>query len=64
MIEHLIKPKIVDNGHCKENVILEKDFYLYRFQVPYLYENDLGRYIRYKHQFCPTVSGSLATTKA
>ena len=44
-IEHPIKPKIVEGGPCKENIISEEDVNLYQLPVPYLHEGDGGRYI-------------------
>jgi len=36
-IEHPIKPKIVEGGPCKENIISEEDVNLYQLPVPYLH---------------------------
>ena len=44
-IEHPIKPKIVESGPCKENIVLENDVDLYQLPVPYLHDGDGGRYI-------------------
>lgn len=43
--EHPIKPIIVKNGPCKENIVLEDDIDLYQLPVPYLHNGDGGRYI-------------------
>ncbi len=44
-IEKPIKPKVVENAPCQENVVLEKDVDLYELPTPYLHEGDGGRYI-------------------
>lgn len=40
-----IKPKIVNSGPCKENIIKGKDLDLFRFPAPLIHEKDGGRYI-------------------
>ena len=44
-IKNPIKPKVVKDGPCKENKVLEKDIDLYQLPVPYLHDGDGGRYI-------------------
>lgn len=40
-----IKPKIVSDGPCKENIILGEEVDLFQFPVPMIHEGDGGRYI-------------------
>jgi len=43
--ERPVKPKVVENGPCKENVLVGKDVDLLRFPSPLIHEGDGGRYI-------------------
>lgn len=40
-----IKPVLVKDGPCKENILTGKDIDLLKFPAPYLHEGDGGRYI-------------------
>jgi len=44
-IEHPIKPKLVKDGPCKENIVRGKDVDLFQFAIPMVHEGDGGRYI-------------------
>lgn len=44
-IENPIKPKIIEKGFHKGNIVLGDDIDLYQLPVPYLHEGDGGRYI-------------------
>ncbi|MBI4287945.1 MAG: UbiD family decarboxylase [Chloroflexi bacterium] len=44
-IEHPVKPKVVKDGPCKENVVKGKDVDLLQFPVPMVHDGDGGRYI-------------------
>ncbi len=44
-LEHPVKPKVVQDGPCKENVILGENADLYRFPAPMIHDGDGGRYI-------------------
>ncbi len=43
--EHLIPPKILEKGPCKENIIRGSDVDVNHFPAPYIHEGDGGRYI-------------------
>ncbi|MDI7259869.1 MAG: UbiD family decarboxylase [Thermodesulfobacteriota bacterium] len=43
--DHAIKPVIVNDGSCKENVLLGEKVDLNRFPAPMVHEGDGGRYI-------------------
>jgi len=40
-----IKPVLVENGPCKENILIGDDIDLFKFPVPFIHEGDGGRYI-------------------
>jgi phenylphosphate carboxylase alpha subunit len=40
-----IKPRLVKEGPCKENIITGNDVDLYKFPVPFIHEGDGGRYL-------------------
>ena len=40
-----IKPKIVESGPCKENILTGDEVDILKFPVPLIHENDGGRYI-------------------
>jgi len=44
-INQPIKPVIVDDGPCKQNIIVGDDVDLYSLPTPYIHEGDGGRYI-------------------
>lgn len=44
-IQHPIKPIIVKNGPCQENILTGTDVDLYRFPAPMIHEGNGGRYI-------------------
>ncbi len=44
-VRNRIKPILVKDGPCKENVILGDEVDLYRFPAPMIHEGDGGRYI-------------------
>lgn len=44
-VANLIKPKIVDDGECKENILKDDEVNLLKFPVPHLHRMDGGRYI-------------------
>lgn len=44
-INYPIKPLIVRDGPCKENILKEEDVNLYHFPAPTIHEGDGGRYI-------------------
>ncbi len=44
-IQHPVKPKVVSDGPCKENVIRGDDVDLFRFPAPLIHDGDGGRYI-------------------
>jgi len=44
-IANPIKPVIVDNGQCKENILLGDDINLFKFGAPMAHDGDGGRYI-------------------
>ncbi|MDO8637536.1 MAG: UbiD family decarboxylase, partial [Dehalococcoidia bacterium] len=44
-IEHPIKPRLVKDGPCKENIVRGKDVDLFQFAIPMVHEGDGGRYI-------------------
>lgn len=44
-MEHPIAPVVVDDGPCKENVVLGDDIDLLRFPVPWIHGVDGGRFI-------------------
>lgn len=44
-IAHPIKPKVVSDGPCQENVILGDDVDLYSLPAPLIHDGDGGRYI-------------------
>lgn len=44
-INQPIKPRIVDNGPCKQNKIVGDDVDLYSLPTPYIHDGDGGRYI-------------------
>jgi len=43
--ERLIKPRVVENAPCKQNIMLGDEVDLYHLPVPYIHEGDGGRYI-------------------
>ena len=43
--EHPVKPVVVKDGPCKENIILGDDVDVYRFPAPMVHDGDGGRYI-------------------
>jgi len=43
--EHLVKPIVVDDGPCKENIITGDDIDLYSLPAPMIHDGDGGRYI-------------------
>lgn len=43
-LEHRIKPMVVRDGPCKENIIQGDDVDIYRLPVPMLHDGDGGRY--------------------
>ena len=47
--QHPIKPRIVNQGPCKENVLTGDDIDLFRLQAPLIHEGDGGRYISTWH---------------
>lgn len=44
-----IKPRLVKDGPCKENVLLGDDVDLYKFPAPLIHDGDGGRYISTWH---------------
>lgn len=44
-IQHPIKPVVVKDGPCKENILTGDDIDLYRFPVPLIHEGDGNRFI-------------------
>lgn len=44
-VSHPIKPIIVKEAPCKENILVGKDVDLFRFPIPMLHESDGGRFI-------------------
>lgn len=48
-LENPIKPIIVKNGPCQDNVILEDDVDVYKFPAPMIHDGDGGRYISSWH---------------
>ncbi len=48
-LEHPVKPVVVRDGPCKENVILGEDVDLHRFPAPMVHEGDGGRYMATWH---------------
>lgn len=44
-IHHPLKPIVVKNAPCQENILKDKDLDLFKFPVPYIHEGDGGRYI-------------------
>ena len=40
-----IKPRLVKEGPCKENIILGNDVDLYKFPAPFVHDGDGGRYL-------------------
>lgn len=47
--EHLIKPVIVSNAPCKDNIIIGDEVDLFKFPAPMIHEGDGGRYIATWH---------------
>ena len=43
--ENLIKPIVVDTGHCKENIMKGADVDILKFPIPLINGGDGGRYI-------------------
>lgn len=48
-MEHPLKPILVSEGACQENILLGEDIDLYRFPVPYEHEGDGCRFIATWH---------------
>ena len=46
-IEQPIKPVIVSDGPCKENILLGKEVNLFKFPVPMQHDGDGGRYLSF-----------------
>jgi phenylphosphate carboxylase alpha subunit len=44
-LEHPVRPVIVDDAPCKENVLVGQDVDLCRFPAPMIHEGDGGRYL-------------------
>lgn len=44
-INQPIKPTVVKDGFCKENIVLDDEVDLFRLPTPYIHEGDGGRYI-------------------
>jgi len=47
--QHPVKPVIVDNGPCKENIVKGEDMDLHHFPAPMVHDGDGGRYIATWH---------------
>jgi len=56
--QHSIKPKLVSNGPCKENIHIADDVNLLEFPVPFVHQGDGGRYIGTSHvTICKDLNG-------
>lgn len=45
--QHPLKPVVISDGPCKQNVVMGKDVNLFNFPIPMIHDGDGGRYLSF-----------------